>query len=221
MNPRVAFFAILSLTLAALASGADQPAPSSAVDGRELDPEKLQQFIDSVEPWIGKYPPHFKDEKHKKVILDATQKVTDDIKTINPDKIQDVKLLTTLAYILAMGHNVDMHTFSEARIFFERALTLDPDNAHANYLFGMFLISTDQYHFDSLPFLQKALQGGERAAHLPIAMLYYQRGDKKEAMVQLKAYSDAFPQDFGAGDLYTAMKNGTLQFGNPQYKKSK
>jgi tetratricopeptide (TPR) repeat protein len=215
---RHCFALLASLVFAALVRGADEPSSSPAPPAGTSDTrlEKLQEFIDSVEPWIGKYPPHFQDEKQKQQILSDTQKITDKIKTFDPDKISDVKLLGALGYILAMGHNLDLRCFTHARMFYDRALVVDPNNAHVNYLYGLLLISTDQFHYDALPYLQKALQEGEREAQISIAMLYYQKGDRTAALEQLEKYSAWGPAvNPKVKALIRSMKDGTLKFKAP------
>jgi len=111
-----------------------------------------------------------------------------------------------------MAHNADLRTFGKAREFYQRALELDPDSVRANYLYGMLLISTERYHFDSLPYLQKALALGERDAQFSIAMLYYQKGDRASAIREMEGYAKARAKEPQIWDVVKQMKEGTLEF---------
>lgn len=207
----LAAFASLFLLMLVPAQGADE-ITSILGSGGKPDMQKVQQFIDWVEPAIVEYPTHFKDEATKKSITEATAKVCGEIMSLPVEKMDDVKQLTLLGYILSMGHNADLNTSVAAHRFFQRALTLDHDNVRANYLYGMFLVGTDKYHFDSLPYLQKALTLGEREAQFPIAMLYYQKGDKAKAIQQMEDYAKARPKEPQIWDVIAKMKANDLEF---------
>jgi tetratricopeptide (TPR) repeat protein len=206
--------ALLFLLAASLTQATDPDSVTSilAADGKTPDPAKVQKYIDWVERAMVEYPTHFKSEEEKKAMVDAAEKVTGEILTMDVHKMTDAKTVTTLAYILAMAHNVDLRTFAKSREFYQRALELDPDNVRANYLYGMLLISTERYHFDSLPYLQKALALGERDAQFSIAMLYYQKGDRASAIREMEGYAKARSKEPQIWDVIELMKKGTLEF---------
>jgi hypothetical protein len=202
------------IATAPLLRGADEVSSILTADGKWIDPQKVTQFVTWVGPHIGEYPTHFDDDAQKQSILTAMQKVADEIQKVEVAQMTDVEMLTTLGYLLAMGHNVDLHTAQKARECFERALTLQPENGRANWLYGFFLASTGKWHFDSLPYLQKALGLGERDAQFTIAMLYFQKGDKSKAIEELTAYLKAKPTDIKASKILDAMKHGSVEFGD-------
>jgi tetratricopeptide (TPR) repeat protein len=206
------FLCSLFILTAPLLRGADDISSILAADGKSIDLQKMTQFTDWVAPHISYYPTDFADDAQKQRILSATQKVTDEILKTDVAQMKDAETLTTLGYILAMGHNVELHTAQKARECFDRALTLDPESRRANWLYGSFLASTGIWHFDSLPYLQKALGLGERDAQFTIAMLYYQKGDKSKAIEELSAYTNAKPDDMKASKILDTMKHGRLGF---------
>ena len=206
--------ALFFLLTASLTLGADPDPVTSilAADGKTPDPVKVQKYIDWVERAMVEYPTHFASEDEKKTMVAAAEKVTDEIMAMDLQKMTDAKTITILAYILGMAHNVDLRTFGKAREFYQRALELDPDSVRANYLYGMLLISTERYHFDSLPYLQKALALGERDAQFSIAMLYYQKGDQGTAIREMEGYAKARSKEPQIWDIIKLMKAGTLDF---------
>jgi predicted Zn-dependent protease len=203
------------LLAASLPLRAEEPPHVTSIlakDGKTPDPEKMQKFVDWVERAMVEYPTHFKSEEEKTAMVDAAEKVTDEIKAMDPEKMTDASTVVGLAYILGMAHNADLRTFGKAREFYKRALVLDPESRRANYLYGMLLISTERYHFDALPYLQKALALGEQDAQFSIAMLYYQKGDRGAAVREMEGYARARPKEPQIYDLVKQMKEGTLEF---------
>lgn len=186
-----------------------------SADGKTVDADKLQKFVEWVEPWVHEYPVRFENDAQKQSILTGLRKVTDEIQKMDVTTMTNVDQLTTLGFVLAMGHNADLRTATKAHMFFQRALTLDPGSRRANFLYGLFLMGTDKYHFDSLPFLEKSLGLGERDAQYYIALLYYQKGDKAKAVQQMETYIKARPDMHPAKKVLESMKNGSLSFTTP------
>jgi hypothetical protein len=202
---------LLLLFSCATALRAEEVTSILAADGKTIVPEKVTKFVEWVEPYVHEYPPEFKDEAQKKQITDALRKVADEIQKMDVTTMSDVEMLTTLGYILAMGHNADLRTALKTHMFFQRAITLDHDHRRANYLYGMFLMNTQKYHFDSLLYLQKALNLGERDAQYYIALLYYEKGDRGKAVDEMSDYTKATPNARIAEKVLKEMIEGTLE----------
>lgn len=200
------------LFVTVIAEGAEQSSSILSPDNKQIDPGKVEEFIAWAQPAIREYPPHFEDADHEKRIRLSTCRVTEEIKKLAPDLLEDATLLTNLGHILGMGHNLDLPTADQARLFFERALSLDQNSRRANYLYGMFLIATDRFHMDSLPYLQKAHALGEVDAQYSIGLLWYEKGDKTKALQELEAYSKAHPDSERVREVINSIKDGTLKF---------
>ena len=183
-----------------------------ADDGKQIDPKKVEEFIAWVEPTIREYPTRFKDADQEKRINLSALLVTTEIKKLDPKTIKDAALLTNLAHILGMGNNLDLPTGEQAKTFFERAVSLEPNSKRANYLFGMFLIATDKFHFESLPYLQKAYSLGEKDALYSLGLLHCQNGNKDKGLPELEAYSKANPDNEQVKQVIKSIKDGTLKF---------
>ncbi|MEO0509423.1 MAG: hypothetical protein AAF065_06160 [Verrucomicrobiota bacterium] len=131
---------------------------------------------------------------------------------MDPAQIKDVSLLTDLAYILSMGHNLDMGTAELSKNFFEGALKREPNNRRANYLMGMFLVSTRKYQFDSVPYLEKALELGEKDAEFTLGLIAVNQGRRDEGLRMLKNYSDDYPNNEHVKQIIEAIEKEELEF---------
>ena len=208
MESLVAIF----LFVAVIARGAEQVSSIMSADDKQIDPKKVEEFIAWAEPSIREYPPRFKDADQEKRIKHSTLLVTGEIKKLDPKTIEDAALLINLGHILGMGNNLDLPTGEQAKLFFERALSLEPNSKRANYLFGMFLIATDKFHMESLPYLQKAYSLGEKDAQYSVGLLLCQMGNKAKGLQELEAYSKANPDNEHVKQVIKSIKDGTLKF---------
>jgi hypothetical protein len=77
---------------------------------------------------------------------------------------------------------------------------------------GMFLASTHKYHWDSIPYLQKALELGAEDARYTLGLLFVQQGKMKEGMDHLQTYSKKHPENGHVKNIIKAIENGELQF---------
>jgi len=202
---------LIYLLGAVIAHCAEQVSSIMTVDGKHVDSKKVEEFIAWAEPSIREYPPHFKDADQEKRINLSTLLVTNEITKLDPKKIKDAVLLTNLGHILAMGNNLDLPGGEQAKVFFERALSLDPKSRRANYLFGMYLISTSKFHMESLPYLQKAYVLGEKDAQYSVGLLLCEKGDKTNGLKELESYSLANPNNESVKQVIKATKDGTLE----------
>ena len=201
----------LFLLATVIARGAEQVSSIMGVDEKQIDLKKVEEFIAWAEPSIREYPPRFRDADQERRINLSTLLVTGEIKKLDPKTIKDAALLTNLGHILGMGNNLDLATGDQAKVFFERALSLEPNSRRANYLFGMFLIATEKFHLESLPYLQKAYSLGEKDAQYSVGLLLYQKGNKAKGLQELEAYSKANPNNEQVKEVIKAIKDGTLK----------
>ena len=205
------FLIFFFLLAAVIARGAEQVSSIMVADDMQIDPKKVEEFIAWAGPSIREYPPRFKNADLETRINLSTLLVTNEIKKLDPKTLNDAALLTNLGHILGMGNNLDLPTGEQAKVFFERALSLEPNSGRANYLFGMFLIATDKFHLESLPYLQKAYSLGEKDAQYSVGLLLYQNGDKTKGLQELEAYSKANPDNQHVKQVIKSIQDGTLK----------
>ena len=177
-----------------------------------LDPARLAAFVAWAEPCIRDWPPRLTGSDHQAQVLDSTRRVVEELDAVPVSAITDQRTLTNIAYSLAMAHNLDLPTSLKAKQAFERAIAINPNDRRANYLFGMFLISTKAYHFDSLPYLQKAYALGEEDALFSIGLLLVRKDEKAKGLEALEKYAKVRPESVQTRRVIEGIKNGTLTF---------
>jgi Tfp pilus assembly protein PilF len=111
-----------------------------------------------------------------------------------------------------MAHNINLGTAAKAKRTFEQAISLNPEDRRANYLFGMFLASTQTFHFDGLPYLEKAYSLGEKDAQFTIGLLLVEKGEKEKGLAMLEASSKEHPESEHTRKVIESIKNGSLEF---------
>lgn len=179
---------------------------------KKLDKLKLKEYIEWVSPCIQSYPPRFKDEVQRKKIMAATSLICKEIRDLSINDINDIDTLIDLGYVLSMGHNLDLGTAELSKHYFEKALVIDPDNVRANYLLGMFLVSTRKYFYDSIPYLDKALKLGKQDAEYTLGLIYIRKGNTDKGMKMLKDYSEKNPKNEYVKMVIKAVKEKELEF---------
>lgn len=178
----------------------------------DLDNKYIQKFIDQTKPYIKEYPPRFKSKEHQEITISTTKNIIKEFKSTDLSTLNDANLLTNIALIYSMAHNLDLGTARNAKITFEKALSIDENNKKTNYLYGMFLISTSKYHFESEKYLQKALELGERDSLFSLALLQLQKGNKEKGLNMLEEYSKDNPNNNHVKKVIEAVKNGEIKF---------
>ncbi len=205
-------FIVLSLLFFALVAEAADPVTSVSNSAGKLNVAKVEEFISWAAPFIKQYPPRFQDEAHQKQVVDVTRHVVSELDSVDFSSVKDQKLITNAAFIYAMAHNVDLGTAPKAKNTFEKAVALNPNDRSANYLFGMFLASTQAFHFESLPYLEKAYVLGEKDAQFTIGLLLVEKGDKEKGLVILEAYAKEHPESEHTKKVIKRIRDGSLKF---------
>lgn len=199
------------LTFSGFAWASDVPTSILSVD-KKFDSSKLTNFVKTVEPHIREWPPRFQSREQESQIRNATSAVVKEIEALSLGAIRDQDALTNIAHTLAMAHNLDLGTGEKAKITFEQAIALNPENRRTNYLFGMFLISTRAHHFESLPYLEKAYALGERDALYSIGLLLVRKGEKVKGLEALEKYASEHPKSTHTRKVIAAIRDGSLEF---------
>ncbi len=172
----------------------------------------LKEYIAEVSPYIKQYPPHFKSKKQQKKITKKTKKIIRKLNKLDLSKENSGDFLIDAAQIYAMAHNLDLGTGSKARETFVLALKLQPDNSKANYLYGMFLISTNLYQLESEKYLQKAYSLGIEDALFSLGILELGKGNKKKGISLLEEYLKKNPDNSYTKKLIDAAKTNKIKF---------
>lgn len=181
-------------------------------ENKKLDKLKITEYIKWASPHIKQYPPRFKDKEQQKKIYLSTLLIAKEIKNLSLKNIKDVNTLIDCGYILSMGHNLDLGTSELSKQYFEKAIKIEPDNVKANYLLGMFLVSTRKYFYDSVPYLEKARKLGEKDAGYTLALIYIRKKEIEKGMKMLEEYSKNNPKNEYVKRMIKAIKDKELKF---------
>ncbi len=76
----------------------------------------------------------------------------------------------------------------------------------------MFLSGTKKYHFDSVPYLGRALELKQNDAQYTLGLLYFHQGNKQMGMEILQNYSKDNPNNCQVKKIIKAIKSGGLKF---------
>jgi len=178
----------------------------------EIDPAAIKKLIEEAAPAIRDYPPHFNGEAQKASIVQSMRDAVGDLTQSRVLSINSPELATNVAFVLAMGHNLDLGTSDLANKTYQMSLKLDPDSRRANFYYGMFLASTAKGHESSLLYLQKAFDLGEAGAEYTIGLLLVEQGRKEEGLNHLEHYSARFPDDQRVKKIIESVKNDLIEF---------
>jgi tetratricopeptide (TPR) repeat protein len=110
-------------------------------DNNEVD-ALLQKINESADG----FPPHFRDENHKKEVFDEWRDAEAKLLTICAEGSEDYSCQIRLGDLYRMGHNLDIKdSFDKAVNYFKKASEIDPKTAVTHLLLGK------HYTFGSQP----------------------------------------------------------------------
>ncbi len=178
-----------------------------------VDMNVIDYYINRISVHAKEYPPKFESEEQRKNISDKLSILIKTLEIFGKNQQRNPEILARSAFVNSMGHNLDFENASKnAKLQYEKLLKLVPDSPLANYQYGMFLSGTSKYHFDGIPYLEKALSLGQDDARYTLGLLYFQKGEKDKGMKMLEEYSKSNPKNKHVKKTIKAIKNGTLKF---------
>lgn len=118
-------------------------------------------------------------------------------------------LFLKLAWSAHLGYNLDAPGMGpRANELYKGYLGNYPGDVHGNFLYGVFLSGVNGSQRDAVPYLEKALAGGEKRANMTLALAYVGAGEKDKAKTALEAYLKDFPGNEEAIHLMAAVESG-------------
>lgn len=206
------FFAVF-LAFACLSMPSHSQTFVLAKDGK-IEPTRLANFVTTMEPFLGNWPPKFKDQSDRSMVEETMRQVFKEVQSQSLSPTESQATLANVGYLYVMGHNLDLDRSygGRARQLLLQALSLNPNDRKTNYRLGMFLISTKAFHSEALPYLQKAHELGESQALFSIGLFLIRKGEKEKGLAALRAYAEQHPGDTHARKVIEAVKSGALSF---------
>jgi tetratricopeptide (TPR) repeat protein len=175
--------------------------------------EVIDYYIARIAEHAKEYPPRFKSEEEFNEVAEKLDKLIGVLAIVEENQQKNADFLLKSAFVQSMAHNINMKgAAKKAKEEFDKLLELEPDNIKGNYLYGMFLSGTQKYHFESIPYLEKAFALGETDAQYTLGLLYYQQGDKNKGLSYLREYAANNPEQERVKKVISAIESGKLKF---------
>ena len=221
MKKYIVTFLLLALPLAAISSDwkyelSDALSKSENATGiteYKVNMEVIDYYISRIAEHAKEYPPRFRSQEEFNDVAEKLEKLIGVLSIIGENQKQNAEFLLRSAFAQSMAHNINMRGAADkAKDDFDKLLKLEPDNIKGNYLDGMFLSGTQKYHFESIPYLEKAFTLGETDAQYTLGLLYYQQGDKGKGLRYLQEYAKNNPDQERVKKVISAIESGKLQF---------
>ena len=179
----------------------------------KVNMEVIDYYISRIAVHAKEYPPRFKSQEEFNDVAEKLEKLIGVLSIIGQNQQQNAEFLLRSAFVQSMAHNINMKGAADkAKEDFDKLLKLEPDNIKGNYLYGMFLSGTQKYHFESIPYLEKAFTLGENDAQYTLGLLYFQQGDKDKGLKYLQKYAKNNPDQERVKKVISAIETGKLQF---------
>lgn len=173
-----------------------------------LDMRYLDRMLGDLSRHAGRYPPSFDSPEQKQRAIQDLNALSGMLGLLLKDGKPNPQILFRSAITNRMGHNLDIPGAAEkAEQQFQELLQIEPDAPQGNYQFGIFLAETGRAE-RSIPYLEKALALGLEEANYSLAMAYLGMANEEDAVVKLKAYIKARPNDRSAQELTKAIEAG-------------
>jgi tetratricopeptide (TPR) repeat protein len=173
----------------------------------------IDYYINRISMHAKEYPPSFKSKEEQEEIINKLNQLIGFLEILGENNKNNPDFLSRAAFSYSMGHNVNIKGAAQkSHYYYEKLLEITPESPIANYHYGMFLAGTQPYHYDSIPYLEKALKLGQKDARYTLGLLYYQKGDKEKGLGMLQEYSSDNPNDEHVKKVIEAINSGKLKF---------
>lgn len=181
--------------------------------GATINLQYLQDRIAELSKNAGTYPTQFDSEADKAEAAKEAQVLLEIAKTMTEASDEPSTLYLSMQ-IARIGHNLDIKGSAEQAISYaDRFIEKTPDDSTGYFFMGAFLSESGKIK-EGRPYLDKALELGNEAAHWSIAMSYLFEGNTEEALKELKIYQKSHPNDPRAQQLIEAINSGKLELKN-------
>lgn len=181
--------------------------------GATINLQYLQDRIAELSKNAGTYPTQFDSEADKAEAAKEAQVLLEIAKTMTEASDEPSTLYLSMQ-IARIGHNLDIKGSAEQAISYaDRFIEKTPDDSTGYFFMGAFLSESGKIK-EGRPYLDKALELGNEAAHWSIAMSYLFEGNTEEALKELKIYQKSYPNDPRAQQLIEAINSGKLELKN-------
>lgn len=185
---------VKSVAVPAIISSNTELAAADSINVGELD-ELIQYLVEKA----GNYPPRFTDRRERSQAENDTKQMVAAIDQLVVQPNASFELLLRAVQLNQVARNLDIGAQSavKAGVYMRRAITLNPENAAANYWYGTMLTEGGGFK-EGIPYLNNAAKGGYKKAYLGLAQAYLHIDQRPNALSALESYSIAVPEQQAA-----------------------
>ena len=211
--------ALLAFSTAAFAAPYPQQNMQSVITPERFSGAAADKIYNDLAAHAGEYPLRFDNAAdQKRAARDAAELLrisrslieTDIIK---PDDEAYIPMLHRTAQTAWIAHNLDVEGAAQtADAYYRKLLSAQPKAQRAQTLgeYGGFLAASAQTDA-ALRVLRQAVDGGNGAARKPLAIVLLTKGQKEQALREIRAYVKQYPRDEQAKHMLEAAQAGRVE----------
>lgn len=184
--PKTTIGSVVRLPTVLIASNKNGP--------QKLDVTLLDDFIDDVSPNARHYPPNFPNRTAEHFTKENIKYLSSWLEPHANAKNASIEVLLRAAKINAMGRNLDLGSDYgvKASNHIAKVLTLDPNHAEANFLYGMMLSEGGGFK-EGKKYLDKAVSLGYIEAEQSLAQADLLNENRSGALARLQRLQNQHP----------------------------
>ncbi|WP_437890072.1 tetratricopeptide repeat protein [Phytobacter sp. V91] len=178
----------------------------------QMDPGYLDQiFLDIYRHSFTPLLPNFDSPQDKSRAFHGVQGLIALLNIyIDSSPAPDFQMLGRAALVNHMGYNMGLSDAKKtAEKLYKQMLEIKPDDDHANFFYGLFLLNSCQRE-KSIEHLKKSVKAGNHSAPLVLASVYVITEDNQQALNTLDNYLKNNPNDSAAKKCAITLHQGKL-----------
>ena len=180
-----------------------------------LDVSLIDDFIDDVSPNARHYPPNFPNRTTEFNTADTIKYLSDWLEPYANASDASLDVVLRAAKINGMARNMNVGTeyTQRANKYMAKALNIAPDDAEANFLYGM-MISEGGGFIEGQKYLQKASSLGYLEAEQSLAQAELLAGDHAGAITRLRSLQSQYPHNSQIAEQVRIVESGGFYIWN-------
>lgn len=178
-----------------------------------IDMRVFDYYLKKISAYADNYPPQFANDEERNEIHNKLTDLINMLEIIGKTQQRNPNFLYRASHANKLGHNMDIQGSSQrAKNYYSTLLDIFPDNPKINFTYAQFLVSTSAYHFESIPYFEKALELGIEHAKFSLGLLYAEQGNTKKGLKILQEYSRNYPKNSYVQKVIKAIESGNVKF---------
>lgn len=172
----------------------------------------IDYFLGVIAGHADAYPTQFDNDDQRADVTDKLRRLASVLSELDTGDSVDVNILRREAYAYDLAYKLGFAASGpQAMALYQKLIARTPDDPLANFQYGSFLAANDTLRPKSIPYLQKAVDLGEKKANYTLGITYLAMGQDQKGLVCLQQYSSDFPNDQQAKNLIAYVKSGAIK----------